>query len=47
MKDIKFIMILFIFLIIFVILLANNVKNIDNMNKKVNVNWENNTCTYE
>lgn len=43
----KEMIILYIIGVIILILLANNVKNIDNMNKKIKVNWENNTCTYE
>ena len=47
MKDIKFIMILFIFLIIFVILLANNVKRIDKETRKMIIDWETYTCDIE
>ena len=47
MKDIKFIMILFIFLIIFVILLANNVKRIDKETRKMTIDWETYTCDIE
>ena len=47
MKDIKFIMILFIFLVIFVILLANNVKRIDKETRKMTIDWKTNTCNIE
>lgn len=47
MKDIKFIMILFILLIVFVILLANNVKKIDKETRVMSVDWESYTCNIE
>lgn len=47
MKDIKFIIILFILLIVFVILLANNVKKIDKEARKMSVDWESYTCNIE
>lgn len=47
MKDIKFIMILFIMMIIFVILLANNVKKVDRETRKMSVDWESYTCNLE
>lgn len=47
MKDIKFIMILFILLIVFVILLANNVKKVDRETRVMNVDWESYTCNLE
>lgn len=47
MKDIKFIMILFILLIVFVILLANNVKKIDRETRVMSVDWDSYTCRLE
>lgn len=47
MKDIKFIMILFILLIVFVILLANNVKKVDRETRVMSVDWESYTCNLE
>lgn len=44
MKEIKFIMILFIMMVIFVILLANNVKKIDKETRVMTVDWESFTC---
>ena len=47
MKDIKFIMILFILLIVFVILLANNVKKVDRETRVMSVDWKSYTCRLE
>ena len=47
MKEIKFIMILFIMMVIFVILLANNVKKIDKETRVMTVDWKSYTCNLE